>query len=136
MTDTVDTKTRSEIMRRVHSTNTKPEVQVRSIAHRLGFRFRLHRADLPGKPDIVFPALGKIVFVHGCFWHRHKNCKEATMPASRREYWEMKLERNATRDKRNNSALRKLGWRVLVVWECQLKTPERVESRLKRFLDS
>jgi DNA mismatch endonuclease Vsr len=136
MTDTVDTMTRSEIMRRVRSTDTKPEMQVRSIAHRLGYRFRLHRADLPGKPDLTFPGLRKIVFVHGCFWHRHKRCKEATMPASRRDYWETKLERNATRDKESCAALRRLGWRVLVVWECQLKNPARVESRLKRFLDS
>lgn len=136
MTDTFDAETRSRIMRAVRSEDTGPEMKVRSLTHRLGFRFRLHRKDLPGKPDLVFPSLRKVMFVHGCFWHRHRSCREATMPASRREYWVEKLTRNAERDRKNLAALRKLGWKALVVWECEIRNLEHVERKISHFLES
>ncbi len=128
--DTFTPEARSAIMKRVRSANTAPEMQVRSMLHRQGFRFSLHRRDLPGAPDIVLPKHRTAVFVHGCFWHRHRNCKRATTPASRPEYWLPKFERTVARDKSNLRRLRKLGWRVVVVWECELKHPERVLRRL------
>ena len=124
-------------MRLVRSEDTKPEMAVRRLAHGLGYRFRLHRNDLPGKPDLVFPRRGKIVFVHGCFWHQH-NCKRGgRVPATRREYWVAKLGRNVARDKAVLRQLRKLGWGVMVVWECQT-TPgklDRLAGRIARFLE-
>ena len=110
---------------------------VRKLAHRLGYRFRLHRKDLPGKPDLVFPGRRKVIFVHGCFWHEH-NCKRGgRIPATRREYWEAKLDRNATRDAAAVRKLRKLGWGVMIVWECQTtpKKLDRLAGRITRFLD-
>lgn len=121
-------------MRAVRAENTTPELVVRKIVHRLGFRFRLHRSDLPGKPDLVLPRLRKIIFVHGCFWHQH-SCKRGNrVPKTRREYWENKLAGNRRRDRRHLAALKKAGWRVLVVWECQTKNVERLTNRLDRFL--
>jgi DNA mismatch endonuclease (patch repair protein) len=128
--------TRSEIMARVKSEHTSPERIVRSLAHNLGYRFRLHRKDLPGAPDLVFPRLKAVIFVHGCFWHQHACPRGDRMPATNRDYWERKLARNVERDKRNLRALRKDGWRVLVIWECQMRSPPRLEARLRRFLDS
>ena len=126
---------RSELMRRVRGKDTKPERAVRRVAHALGYRFRLHRRDLPGTPDLVFPRLGRAIFVHGCFWHRHEGCARTTTPKTRAAYWREKFEQNIRRDRRNVAALRRLGWEVLVVWECQ--TFERTEllARLSRFLD-
>lgn len=125
---------RSELMRRVRGKHTKPERAVRRVAHALGYRFRLHRRDLPGTPDLVFPRLGRAIFVHGCFWHRHEGCARTTTPKTRAAYWREKFEQNMRRDRRNLAALRRLGWEVLVVWECQ--TFERTEllARLSRFL--
>lgn len=110
---------RSAIMAQVKSKNTAPEKAVRSLLHRLGFRFRLHRTDLPGTPDITLPGRRAVVFVHGCFWHQHPGCRHSTRPASNREYWDIKLDKNASRDATNIRLLRKLGWKVLIVWECQ-----------------
>jgi len=111
---------RSEVMSRIRSRDTKPELIVRSLLHRSGVRFSLRRKDLPGKPDIVLPKYKTVIFVHGCFWHRHKNCKVATMPKSRQEFWMAKFEANVKRDRRNQRELRSAGWRVLVLWECEI----------------
>lgn len=119
--DTFSPEKRSEIMRRVHSTDTTPEKKVRSLLHGLGFRFRLHRSDLPGKPDIVLPKYRTVVFIHGCFWHRHPGCPRASTPATRREYWLPKFERTMQRDRVNQVKLIGLGWRVVVVWECEMR---------------
>ncbi len=134
MTDTVDRKKRSEIMSRVPSKDTKPEMIVRRVAHGLGFRYRLHRKDLPGRPDIVFPKRRAVVFVHGCFWHRHPGCKYASTPATRTEYWTAKFESNVARDARNEALLRELGWRVMVIWECETRDRETVAERISAFL--
>ena len=134
MTDTVDPAKRSEIMSRIRSRDTKPEMIVRRIAHRLGFRFRLHRRDLPGCPDLVFPRHRAIILVHGCFWHRHPGCKYATSPKTRVSFWERKFEGNVVRDRRNQNALHELGWRVLVIWECETRDPEAVAERIAGFL--
>lgn len=134
--DNLSSARRSENMRRIRSRNTLPEITVRSIIHRMGFRFRLHRKDLPGKPDIVLPGLRKIVLVHGCFWHQHAKCKEGRLPKSRPEYWIPKLQRNRDRDAQNRHALRKLGWRSLVVWECEIERLASLERKLERFLSS
>ena len=112
---------RSETMRRVLSANTKPELAVRSLVHRLGYRYRLHVADLPGKPDLVFPSKRKIILVHGCFWHGHRCRAGRNRPASNVVYWAKKLEGNQIRDRKNLTRLRKLGYRVLIVWECNLE---------------
>ena len=127
---------RSELMRRVRGKHTTPERAVRRVAHALGYRFRLHRRDLPGTPDLVFPRLRRAIFVHGCFWHRHEGCARTTTPKTRAAYWREKFEQNVHRDRRNLAALRDLGWEVLVVWECQ--TFERAEllARLSRFLNA
>ncbi len=135
MTDTVDREKRSEIMSRVGSRDTKPELVVRRIAHGLGFRFRLHRKDLPGRPDIVFPRYRSVIFVHGCFWHRHPSCKYASSPKTRVEYWEDKFQSNVARDARNETLLRDLGWRVMVIWECETKDREAVAERISSYLE-
>ena len=107
---------------------------MRQIAHALGYRFRLHFRKLPGKPDLAFPGRRKAVFVHGCFWHRHKGCRRATMPKSNRAFWRAKLARNVSRDSEELAAIRKQGWRALVVWECEVKNEPRLAARLRRFL--
>jgi len=112
---------RSELMARVHSKNTKPELQVRSGLHRQGFRFRLHRKDLPGCPDIILPKYRTLIFIHGCFWHQHPGCKKATIPKNNHDFWLAKLSENAERDKRHISKLQELGWKVIIVWECNIK---------------
>jgi DNA mismatch endonuclease (patch repair protein) len=134
MTDSLTKERRSWNMSRIRGKDTKPEKIVRSILHRLGYRFRLHKANLPGRPDVVLAKHQTIVFVHGCFWHRHKGCKDATMPKTRREWWQAKLEGNAARDRRNQSALRRAGWRALTVWECETEKPEKLTLRLERLL--
>src|SRR5690606_17133831 len=120
-------------MARIRSRDTEPERLVRSLLHLLGYRFRIHRADLPGSPDIVLPRRHTVVFVHGCFWHQH-SCKAGRIPRSRIEYWGQKLARNQARDRRNVGKLRRGGWRVITVWECELKDPEKLERRLLRLL--
>jgi len=125
---------RSRIMRAVKSRNTGPEKVVRSLAHRMGYRFRLHCANLPGKPDLTFPDRCAVVFVHGCFWHGH-NCKRgARTPKTNTEYWTAKIARNVVRHHEHMSALKREGWRALVVWECQLRDEPALRSRLRRFL--
>ena len=135
MTDIYDHKKRSEIMGRVRATNTKPENLVRRIAHGLGYRFQLYRDDLPGKPDLVFPRHGKVIFVHGCFWHGHKNCRKAKRPATNRAFWHRKLSRNIERDQQNIVALKESGWKTLVIWECETQDPDRVEQVIRRFFE-
>ncbi|WP_256658603.1 very short patch repair endonuclease [Pseudomonas sp. LTGT-11-2Z] len=126
---------RSDIMRAVKRAHTKPEIIVRQALHALGLRFRLHRRDLPGSPDIVLPRLRTVVFVHGCFWHRHPACRYATTPKSRQEYWLPKFEANVERDARKEAQLRELGWRVVVIWECETKSLEALEARLRLEFD-
>lgn len=130
MPDTVDEQTRSAIMRRVKSTGTEPELRVRRALHAAGFRYRLHRRDLPGRPDLVFPRYKLLVFVHGCFWHWH-GCKRSRMPISNREYWEAKIARNVARDERTRSDLDALGWEQIVIWECQL--PAGIDAATARL---
>lgn len=132
--DTVSSDRRSENMRRIKSQDTIPEMMVRRLLHRLGFRFRLHRRDLPGRPDLVFPGRHKIIFIHGCFWHQHAKCRDGRPPSSRTDYWLPKLERNRSRDKETVSALRERGWRVLVIWECEIHSDPRLTDRLCNFL--
>ena len=137
MSDKFSKEERSSIMSKVHSENTKPEVKVRKLLHKLGFRFRLHRKDLPGKPDIVLPKYRTTIFVNGCFWHGCPNCRHAKIrPKENAEYWNKKLDRNMQRDKENYKELEQLGWHVLVVWECETKDKSipLLEQRLKNEL--
>lgn len=134
MTDIFTRAQRSAIMRRVKSADTAPELRVRRLAHRLGYRFRLHRKDLPGRPDLAFPGRGVALFVHGCFWHQHEGCGRAARPASNRAYWERKLSGNVARDAAAAAALRRLGWRVEVVWECELRDEATLADRLRQAL--
>ena len=124
---------RSAVMRAVKGADTGPEMVVRRIVHRMGYRYGLHCKDLPGRPDLVFRRLGKVVFVHGCFWHGHR-CPAGRIPSSRATYWAEKLASNKRRDRRHQAALKSAGWQVLVVWECELRDTERLERRLRRFL--
>lgn len=120
-TDIYSEKKRSEIMSKVLSKNTKPEIQVRSWLHRHGYRFRLHQRNLPGQPDIVMTKYKTIIFVHGCFWHQHLGCKKATIPKKNHNFWKQKLIRNVERDKEVIIELEKKGWNVIVIWECEVK---------------
>lgn len=126
--------TRSALMARIRGKDSKPEMTVRRVAHALGFRFRLHRRDLPGTPDLVFPRLQKVIFVHGCFWHRHPGCPRTTTPKTRAAYWADKFERNIERDLRKETALKALGWDVLIVWECETFDRDALARRLHGFL--
>lgn len=132
--DTVSREDRSRIMRAVRRRDTAPERRVRSLAHRLGYRFRLHRKDLPGTPDLVFPKHRLCIFVHGCFWHRHPRCPKATTPKSNATFWNAKFTNNKKRDKRKRKELKALGWRVAVVWECQTTDDDLLESILCSLL--
>lgn len=124
----------SERMRRVRGVNTKPELMVRRLVWATGWRYRLHGKTLPGKPDLVFTPRKKVIFVHGCFWHAHEGCPRATVPKTRVEFWMHKLKTNKERDARHLVELRRMGWRVLVVWECELRDLDRVGKRILRFL--
>jgi DNA mismatch endonuclease (patch repair protein) len=121
-------------MAAVHSKNTNPELAVRRMVHALGYRYRLHCKTLPGKPDLVFPSRRKIILVHGCFWHRHRKCQYATSPKTRVRFWEEKFRANTTRDRRTARELKKMGWVVKVVWQCELKNPQRLTRHLDEFL--
>lgn len=125
---------RSRTMRAVKSRNTTPELIVRSLAHRLGYRFRLHRDNLPGKPDLVFPKFHKVIFVHGCFWHGHGCVRGARVPKDNREYWLKKISGNRTRDQKNIEGLTGIGWKALVIWECDLRNERKLKVQLTRFL--
>lgn len=130
MADKLTPAQRSWNMSRIRSGDTKPERIVRSLLHQMGFRFRLHRKDLPGTPDIVLPKYHSVVFVHGCFWHRHENCKDCTTPKTNSEFWLEKFRKNVERDKRVTQKLEGMGWHVIIVWACEVRNvPE-----LKRFL--
>lgn len=134
MPDALTPARRSANMAAIRSKDMKPEMAVRSLVHRMGYRFRLHRKDLPGKPDLVFVSRKAVIFVHGCFWHQHQDCREGRMPGSRLEYWKPKLERNAARDAANMAALIALGWRVLVLWECEIERGGPLTRRIASFL--
>lgn len=134
MTDIVDAQTRSLMMARIRARNTRPEMLIRSLLHRAGFRFRLHVPELPGRPDIVLPKYHAVILVHGCFWHAH-DCSLFRLPGSRRDFWEQKLAKNRQRDARNVSDLAASGWRVLVIWECALKGGRRIpEERILQLV--
>ncbi len=135
MVDKVAPEVRSRIMAQVKSKDMKPEMQVRRLLHGLGYRYRLHRTDLPGKPDLVFQGRRKIIFVNGCFWHFHPGCCRVRIPATNQVYWLAKLKRNRARDERNLKMLRHNGWKVLTVWECQLRDLRKTTERLIAFLD-
>ncbi len=132
--DTLTQLERSEVMRRVLSKNTKPELRVRHLLYSLGFRYRLHCSDLPGTPDVVFRSRRKVIFVHGCFWHAHLGCPNNRIPKSHTEFWDSKISNNRRRDLRNISQLRRLGWGVQVIWECQIPNVSRVAKRVLKFL--
>ena len=129
--DKIDPERRSANMARVRGKDTGPELRVRRIAHLMGYRFRLHRKDLPGRPDLVFPKYRLAVFVHGCFWHRHEGCLRASTPATRAEFWQSKFKANIARDEQQVRALHSQGWDVLVLWECDLKDDRLVEAALR-----
>ncbi|MEZ2419248.1 very short patch repair endonuclease [Luteibacter sp. RCC_6_2] len=133
MIDRLTSEQRRHLMQQVKGKNTRPEMLVRSLLHSLGYRFRLHRKDLPGTPDIVFPSRRLALFVHGCFWHGH-GCRIGQLPKSRLEYWEPKIAANRERDERKESALLLAGWRVEVVWQCELGDLEKLTKRMQRLL--
>ena len=122
------------MMRGIRGKNTQPELAVRRIAHGLGYRFRLHRRDLPGCPDLVFPRMRKVVFVHGCYWHRHEGCRFSTMPSSNVAFWATKFARNVERDAMIMKKLRNEGWEPLVIWECETSDPDRLAAQISAHL--
>lgn len=134
MTDIFSTEKRSDVMSKIKSKNTKPEKVVRSLLFSLGYRFRLHVKDLPGKPDIVLPKYKTVVLVNGCFWHGHENCKDAGIPKTNSQFWYDKISKNKERDKRVLNELEQAGWKVLVIWECRINDKEKLISFLKSEL--
>jgi DNA mismatch endonuclease (patch repair protein) len=136
MVDTIDAARRSANMRAITSRDTKPERKVRRVVHALGYRYRLHRKDLPGKPDLVLPKYRAIIFVHGCFWHQHTSttCGISRLPKSRQEYWHNKLARNVERDKQNKKLLENMGWNVLTLWECETRNVKKIGMKVDQFL--
>ena len=137
MSDTVDPQRRSKIMSHIRAKGMKPEMRVRHLAHSIGYRYRLHRKDLPGKPDLVFPGRRKVIFVHGCFWHQHAapGCKITRLPQSNRDYWLPKLEHNVARDAEHAAKLNELGWEVLILWECEVEEYTGLRERIRKFLE-
>ena len=133
MADNLSPELRSRVMARIRSVDTLPEMKVRRLVHGMGYRYRLHRRDLPGTPDLVFPGRRKIIFVHGCFWHQH-GCRRGSRPTSNQDFWNRKLDGNVLRDRANIAALERTGWSVLVIWECETKDVEAVTPRLDAFL--
>lgn len=132
--DKFTTRQRSQMMSRVKTTDTAPELKTRQILHGLGYRFRLNRVDLPGKPDIVLAKYRTVVFVHGCFWHSHQGCTRGARPSSNINFWRNKLDKNLARDSKNLTALKELGWSCLIVWECETRKPLLLGRRLERHL--
>jgi DNA mismatch endonuclease (patch repair protein) len=133
--DIVSRERRSAMMSRIRGRDTKPELIVRKLTHALGYRFRLHRRDLPGTPDLVFPGRRKVIFVHGCFWHRHPGCRFAYEPKSRVDFWRAKFAGNSARDARVYEELKQAGWDVLTIWECETADSDQLKHTLKAFLD-
>jgi DNA mismatch endonuclease (patch repair protein) len=127
---------RSRNMSAIKSKNTKPEIAVRRLLHSMGYRFRLHRKDLPGSPDIVLPKYKTVIFVHGCFWHRHENCKYASTPKTRKEFWENKFNSNKKRDQKIQKEIIDLGWKFIIIWECEARNIQPLEEKLKGYLIS
>lgn len=121
-------------MSRIRSRDTRPELFVRSLLHRMGYRFRLHRRDLPGNPDIVLPKYNTVIFVHGCFWHRHEGCKYTYMPKTGKKFWQKKFERNVERDREVEKLVKESGWRQITVWECEIRHPDKLTKRLKKLI--
>lgn len=134
MADIVSRSKRKEMMSKVKQRHTKPEIAVRKLLHRLGYRFRLHSKKLPGTPDIVLPKYKSVIFVHGCFWHQHEGCRKARRPTSNVEFWNEKLDKNIERDKRKESELKDLYWKVLTVWDCEIKDESTLIEKIKLFL--
>ncbi len=134
MTDTLSPNERSKRMSLIRGKDSSPELKLRRLVHGMGFRYRLHVKDLPGKPDLVFPSRRAVIFMHGCFWHRHPGCKLARMPKSKLDFWRPKLEGNRERDLRNQEMLKKLGWHVLIIWECEMENIEKVYNKVREFL--
>lgn len=134
MPDRFSPEDRSRLMSRVKGRDTKPELVVRKMLHAMGYRFRLQRRDLPGRPDIVLPRHSKAIFVHGCFWHGHPDCPRSKRPESNTEFWDQKLSRNVERDKRNLRDLERLGWQVLTVWECETRKPDVLRRKIEEFM--
>lgn len=132
--DRLSAKARSALMARVRSRNTAPEIAVRRLLHKMGCRFRLHREDLPGSPDVVLPKYRTAIFVHGCFWHRHSGCRRCSTPRSNVEFWEEKFRRNVLRDSQNLRQLEELGWRAAIIWECETKSVSELEQKLHALL--
>ena len=134
MTDVHSSEQRSANMRAVRGKDTKSELMIRRYLHKSGYRYRLYAADLPGRPDLVFPGRRKIIFVHGCFWHAHANCAKAKIPQTNRDFWEAKIGRNTDRDRKVLEELEGRGWKVMIIWECQVKN-EKTRSDIRHFLD-
>ncbi len=132
--DTLSSSQRSERMSRIHAKDTGPELAVRSLVHKMGFRYRLHSRELPGCPDLVFPHRKKVLFVHGCFWHRHNNCRNNRTPKTKLSFWLPKLNANKKRDQKNQTRLKSMGWKSCVVWECELKNKEILAKRIEIYL--
>lgn len=134
--DVFSVEKRSRIMSSISGKNTEPEIAVRSLLHSLGYRFRIHRKDLPGNPDIVLPKYKKIIFIHGCFWHGHRDCKRSKLPNSNREFWEQKIRSNVQRDNKIISSLTENGWDVMILWTCQIRNSENVAHKLIEFIEN
>lgn len=132
--DTLSPNERSKRMSLIRGKDSSPELKLRRLVHGMGFRYRLHVKDLPGKPDLAFPSRRAVIFMHGCFWHRHPGCKLARLPKSKLDFWRPKLEGNRERDLRNQEMLKKLGWHVLVIWECEMENIEKVSNKVREFL--
>lgn len=133
--DVFSKRTRSRIMSHISGKNTKPEILVRSLLHRMGYRFRIHKKDLPGRPDICLPKHKKVIFVHGCFWHGHENCPRSKRPTTNVEFWNKKIDGNIERDKENIKKLRRLGWQTLTIWTCEIKNQEELKTKLISFIE-
>jgi DNA mismatch endonuclease, patch repair protein len=134
--DFLSKKKRSMLMSRVRGTKTKPELAVRQVVQRLGYKYEAYKASLPARPDLVFPASHKVILVHGCFWHRHYRCPKTTMPKSRTEFWRRKFEQNRRRDRLQLRQLRRQGWNALILWECQIGAPEELRDRIRDYLET
>jgi DNA mismatch endonuclease, patch repair protein len=133
--DVFSKEKRSQIMSHVSGKNTKPELIVRSLLHHMGYRFRLHRKNLPGKPDIILPKYKKVIFIHGCFWHGHKNCPRSKRPTTNKEFWHKKIDRNIHHDKEIVSNLKESGWDILIVWTCEIKDLNQLKDKILNFLE-